>query len=146
MRIALPRRARTQSPPITPLVDILLILLIFFMVTSTYFDLAMIPLVEPAVLPDQQSAAPTSALDGGAVRPLLVRLDPAGAAVVHGEQATAPELERAVRNHLAAGPSAPVVVLPSPQASLQALVDLLEAIRAAGAREISLLRIGEATR
>lgn len=145
MRIAPRRAARALSLPMTPLVDILLILLIFFMLTSTFLDLDMIPIAEPAG-PAAEPGSPSGLPGGAAVaaRPLLVRLDAEGVAVVAGIRAAGPELASALRRRLSAEPGTPVVVLPSPQAPLQALVDLLAALSAAGAPHVSVLRIEEA--
>ena len=61
---------------IIPLVDVLLILLVFFMVTSTFLDLDMLPLVETGASSGQ------SVQDGPT---MLLRLAPDGGLVARGQ-------------------------------------------------------------
>ena len=139
--IRIARRPRpTLAMPLTSLVDVLLILLIFFMVTSTYLDLDMIPVAEPAeasvALPSPEGAGA-----GGPPPPLLIRLDPDGIAVIAGTRLETAAAGAEVAGRLAADPSAAIVVLPSPRASVQALVTLLDAVTAAGAARVSVVRL-----
>lgn len=132
----LARRPRAGAfIPLTPLVDVMLILLVFFMVTSTYLDLDMIP-----VGPEGEEAADAKAgvgASGAASETLLVRLDAAGRAVLRGQSFTASELE----DRLAAIPNARVLILPSGLAPLQALVGVMEATARAGVLEAQIVRV-----
>jgi biopolymer transport protein ExbD len=135
--VVLPRRERAGvAVPLTPLVDVLLILLIFFMVTSTYLDLDMIPMSQPEDVP----LATVPAAHAGTARVVvLVRLDAAGAAHLGGRQLAGPELQAEIGRRLAPALGAAVLVLPSAQASVQALVDLLGGLSAAGATRVQVL-------
>lgn len=139
---ALGRRSRPgPAIQLTPLVDVLLILLIFFMVTSTYLDLDMIPMAEPAETPVETAPpADPAAGDAAGSGALLVRLDPAGAAYVAGERLDPPALADAIALRLAERPDAPVLILPSSRAPVQALVDLLGTVRAGGATRVQVVR------
>ena len=70
---------------VTPLVDVMMILLVFFMVTSTYLDLDMLPLVggdRPAGARPAPATAERATGDGAS---LLVRLAADGGILVSGQ-------------------------------------------------------------
>ena len=128
-----PVRLRRPLPrgrliPLTPLVDVMLILLVFFMVTSSYLNLKMIPLVQTAE--DAAPGAPGGA--SGAEAPLLVTLGGDGAARIRGQAVDGAELARR-----AAGRE--VLILPSAAARTGDLVATMEA--AAGAARVGIVRV-----
>ncbi len=134
MDLARPRPPRALIS-LVPLVDVLLIMLVFFMVTSTYLDLDMIPAVErqaedaaPAPAPPPQRAL------------LLIRLAPDGRAYLRGAAQSEADLRAALAAHVAADPAAQVVVLAAPRATVQALVSLTDAASAAGVARLRVLR------
>ena len=126
------RLGRRDPPPaaisVVSMIDVLMIMLIFFMVTSTFLDLDMIPLVDGG--------------EGGAAaaepaETLLIRLGADGlprvrGAVVQGADLTALLAER---------PGLSVVILPSGQGTTQALVSAMEAVSAAGIGTLRILRL-----
>lgn len=128
------RRRRLLS--LTPLVDVMLILLVFFMVTSSYLNLEMVPMAgrsaEAAAAGHGDGAAP-----GGT---LLIRVTADGRAVVRGRSHGADALSAAVAAALAARPDLRVLVLPSARARLQALVDVVEAAKRGGAPGVGIVR------
>ncbi len=128
---------------LTPLTDMFLILIVFFMVTSTYLDLNMIPIAEPAGTPLQTTA---SANDDGATagRAILIRVDATGQAFLAGRRLESQALSAAVARRVAGGRQVPVLILPSPRASVQALVDVLGAVSAAGAERVQVVRFDRA--
>jgi len=130
----LPRRQFAPRMSITSLIDLMLILLFFFMISSTYINLRMIPLVSAGA-----AAAGAVALD----RPdrLLIRLGADGAPALAGGRVDHPSLRRIVAERLARDPRGAVLVLPSGGASTQALVSLLDTLAAAGARDVRLVRL-----
>jgi len=138
VRIA--RRATGVRPGIalTPLVDVMLILLVFFMVTSSYLDLDMIPMAEPAETPVETTA--TGDPDAAAPGAVLIRLDAAGRAFLAGAQLGGQALTDAVSGRLAAAGDVPVLILPSMRASTQALVDVLGAVSGSGAGRVQVVR------
>ena len=122
--------------PMTPLVDVMLILLVFFMVTSTYLDLDMIP----AAARDEEAGAGTAA-GAQTGRTLLIRIAADGAAVLRGRSLAPAALEAAVRSEQEArGGAVRVLILPSGAATAQALVTVLDAVTRAGAAEARVLR------
>ena len=147
MRIA--RRPRTGLIiSVTPLVDVMLIMLIFFMVTSSYLDLDMIPVIggegqAEARIGDGAETAPVpppAALERTRRLGLLVRLDGGNRVLVSGQVTDFPALAAMVAAHRATRPTAPVLVLPSGEASTQALVTLMDALAAAGAGDVRIVR------
>jgi biopolymer transport protein ExbD len=137
--VAFPRRPRPPPrPPLTPLVDALLILLVFFMVTSTYAPLGALPMAEPA--------GASSGAEGEVALPLLIRLDAGGDAHLGGRALPLDALAAEAARRLEADPDAALLILPSPAASVQALVSLIDALGGVGATRVSVLRLGEGTR
>ena len=137
----LARRNPPRAPiSLVPLVDVLLIMLVFFMVTSTYLDLDMIPTAERGDEPAPTLA--TTPAGGGGM--LLIRLAPDGRTWLRG-QALGPEaLRAALARHLREAPGAAVSVLASPRADVQALVALMDAATEAGVQRLRILRSEEA--
>lgn len=140
VRIARPG-GRVPTITLTPLVDVLLILLVFFMVTSTYLDLDMIPMAEPAETPVETTTRDPEAAPGGAAgTAVLIRLDSAGRAFLAGEQLEGQALTDAVSGRLRGAPGVPVLILPSTRAPTQALVDVLGAVSGTGAERVQVVR------
>jgi biopolymer transport protein ExbD len=112
------------------MVDVLLIMLVFFMVTSTYLDLDMLPLAGGGV----GGEAPSNSV---AVRRLLVRIDAQGRIDVRGggDLAALVAAERARHADLE------IILLPSGQADVQALASTIESLIAAGATRIRIVRL-----
>ena len=142
MRLA--RKAgNTRLISLVPLVDVMLILLIFFMVTSTYLDLDMVPMVDRAG-PDVGLPLPRSGDDPTASTPLLIRLGADGRAYVRGAAQDPTSLAITIRSRLAELTDAQIIVLPSAHASVQSLVSLMETASGAGATALRVVRLEEA--
>jgi biopolymer transport protein ExbD len=133
MRLAARRRGRGPAITLVPMVDVMMILLIFFMVTSTYLDLDMVPAVHQA---DRASAAPAA---GGPV--LMVRISADGAAVVAGRRLDADGFAALLRDRLAADPLTQVLLLPSAEAALQGLISAMDVAARAGATRLRVVRL-----
>ena len=121
-----------------PLVDVLLILLVFFMVTSTYLDLDALPLAAPGEAGSGAAAGP------GEPSTLLLWISGDGRFVLRGRALEAAGLEAALRSWAQERPGAPVVVLPSGAAPTGALVEAMEAAGRAGVGALRVLRIEDA--
>ncbi|MDT8857507.1 biopolymer transporter ExbD [Paracoccaceae bacterium Fryx2] len=128
---------RPTAPPnpisLVSMIDVLMIMLIFFMVTSTFLDLRMVPVAERAAAP---AAAP--GMPGGT---FLIRLGPDGVARVQGRPLDAGALVVLLSARMAQAPDTSVLVLPSGQADAQALVTLLDTVTRAGVTRLRLLRL-----
>ena len=124
--------ARRSLISLVSMIDVLMILLIFFMVTSTYLNLDMVPMAESA---DQ----PAGAAPGGTA--VLIRLAADGVAHVQGQPLDAAALTVLLKARLAVDPATPVIVLPSGAASTQALVAVMDVATQAGAAGLRILRL-----
>jgi biopolymer transport protein ExbD len=113
------------------MIDVLLIMLVFFMVTSTYLNLDMIPVAEPA-----SDGAETSA-EAPQGTPLLIRLGPDGRPYLRGAPVSISDLAARVQ----ANPDAPITILPALRADTQSLVRLMDGLTAAGAGQLRILQV-----
>lgn len=120
------------------MIDVLMIMLIFFMVTSTFLDLDMIPLVDGGEAPAE---APAAAGPAPAAASALIRLGADGRARLRGAVLDPAALRMELAARRAADPALSVVILPSGQASTQALVSVMEAVTGAGVSELRILRL-----
>lgn len=133
------RPARSDRPTravisLVPMIDVLLILLVFFMVTSSYLNLDMIKMVEPAGAgaPSQPTSAAT---------PLMIRLAADGQLYVQGQPRDLSALSGLIATKLAQDPSAAIVLLPSARANTQQLVSAMDLATQAGATQLRLIRL-----
>lgn len=133
MRLARARGAGAMIP-LTPLVDVMLILLVFFMVTSTYLDLDMIP-VGPGGRDEGAEGISGPEEGEGRAQTILLRLDASGRVVYRGRA-----LDRASLAARVAG-AARVLILPSGGATAQDLVGLMEAVTRAGVADARIVRL-----
>jgi biopolymer transport protein ExbD len=138
MRLA-PSTLQRASLSLVAMIDVLMILLFFFMVTSTYLDLDMVPLVEGSG--DDAPPGPDATGPAGPGNALLIRLGSDGQAFVQGRSQPADRLVALIAERLTQNPALEVVILPSGQANAQALAWLMDASAAAGAERLRILRI-----
>lgn len=133
MAVALARRRR-GGPLITlvPMIDVLMIMLVFFMVTSTYLDLDQVPAVE-------QSDGGPGAAGPGTV--LMVRIGADGLPAIQGRALAPADFAATLRERLATQPALQVVLLPSGEAPLQALVAAMDLATQAGAARLRVIRL-----
>lgn len=139
--------ARPVRIPMTPLIDVLLILLVFFMVTSSYLDLDMIPMAGdggagPGAAPQAATPAAAAGPDAQeAPRAVLVRIAADGSAMLRGAAMDVEALTAALAAAGGGTGGPQVLVLPSPAAPTQALVDVLGAAERAGAVSVQVVRL-----
>nr|WP_261368304.1 biopolymer transporter ExbD [Pseudosulfitobacter koreense] len=127
------KAAPRQLISLVPMIDVMLILLVFFMVTSTYLNLDMVPVVDRAEQPASQAS--------GSGTTILVRIGADGAPYVRGRAQTPEGLADLVRLGLAENPLMSVVLLPSSRATTQALVGTMDTLTTAGATRLRLMRL-----
>ena len=133
MRINRPARPRALIS-LVPMIDVMLILLVFFMVTSTYLNLDMIPAVNLSGMGCEPFLVPTAAT-------LLIRLGADGMPVLRGAALDAQNLRATLSAAVAEDPLMQVVVLPSGAAQTQALITLLDTAALAGVTRLRVLRL-----
>ena len=125
---------RRPSPPprlisLVSMIDVLLIMLVFFMVTSTYLDLDIIPLSRTAT--EGAGPAPDAAT-------VMIRLGADGGVVLAGD----PLSRDALAAQLAALPSdTQVLILPSLRADTQSLVSVMETVTQAGIARLRVIQV-----
>lgn len=130
MHVEPEQRRRGHYISLTPLIDVVFILLVFFMLASSFMDWQSLSLSVPG------DSAPTEAdLDTTEVRVLAD-----GGIEVDGEPVTLAVLEERFRSRFEADPDMPVVVRPQDDASLQQVVTVVERLNAAGGRRVTLNR------
>ncbi|MEO0622182.1 MAG: biopolymer transporter ExbD [Pseudomonadota bacterium] len=121
------RRGRLRIS-LTPLIDVVFILLVFFMLASSFLDWRSIRL----------SAAPSGAPSAGVEGALLVELTADGVRL-SGERMDLAALSVRLGERIAAEPRQRVLVRAAPAVDMQRMVRLLDAVAAAGAADIALL-------
>ena len=130
---------RPARPPglisLVPMVDVLLILLVFFMVTSTYLNLDMIPARSPQASLPAQGASPASA------NTVIIRLGANGQPAIRGRPLGMGALQGALSSQLASSPQTQVLILPTGATRTQALVSVLDAAATAGVKNLRVLRL-----
>ena len=129
--------ARIKAISVVPLVDVLLILLVFFMVTSTYLDLDTVPISQAS----EAAPAPGEAPSAGPV--LLVRIGPDGTLGIAGEALSLDGLGSLLATRLAEDETLNLIVLPSPRADVQALVAVMDRATLSGVTRLRVVRLAE---
>lgn len=117
---------------LVPLIDVLFILLFYFMVTSVYLDLDMIPVSQ--VTEDLGVGADEP--PGGSV---LLRIDTEGRTVVRGVIIQAAELGDWFQTEDLIAHT--VLILPSGEAPVQALATVMDVLARAGVTRTRLVRL-----
>jgi biopolymer transport protein ExbD len=106
---------------VTPLVDVVLVLLVALMVTATYIASRSIPLDLPKATTGQQTKAP-----------LVISIDRTGKLFVDASPVEEPELRRRVESARAADPELRAVVAADgdvPHRTVVRIIDLLRSLR-----------------
>ncbi|MGF1629115.1 MAG: ExbD/TolR family protein [Kiloniellaceae bacterium] len=120
------RRARIS---LTPLIDVVFILLVFFMLASSFLD-------ERAIKVD----APAATLGGSSMEgALLVELQSDGLRLA-GQRLTGAQLFARLADHAARNPAQRVLIKPAQGVSLQDAVGLLDQVMASGLTQVSFVR------
>jgi len=142
-----PRRSLLIS--LTPLVDVMLILLVFFMVTSNFLNLNMLPILRKSTEAGAGDGRPNTVdqreLGASGGRVILVRLAADGSMHIGGRSRDHTEFIAVLSSRLNADPEMPVLVMPSGGATTQDLVRLLDTVSAAGGQDVRIVRLGPAT-
>lgn len=123
-------RRRRQMISLTPLIDVVFILLVFFMLASSFQDWHTIELVVPS-----QTGASTESMEGA----LLVEVRPDGFRL-SAEPVSLDILATRVEQHLEMQPDVRVLVKSAHGVALQETVRVLDALASVGASGLSLVR------
>ena len=128
------RSTEEQGVDISPLIDMVFILLIFFMVTTTFVKDAQVELERPSA----SSATPAS------TKAIRVTLDRRGEVYVDGRPVRTWMLQSTVREQLRATADRPVLVITDAGVQAQKLIDVVDQCRLAGAKDIAVATDKEA--
>lgn len=127
-----PRRHSMIS--VVSMIDVMMILLFFFMVTSTYLNLDMVPALQ------KSDEVPGPATPGPATT-LMIRIAATGQAMVGGDTLDAATLTTLLQQRLSVDPLTPVVLFPSGAAHLQDLIRVMDIVARSGAVRVRVIRI-----
>jgi biopolymer transport protein ExbD len=126
-------RARSRRPlvSLTPLIDVVFILLVFFMLASSFSTEQVIDMLAPS---DAETA---SSSDEGAA---LVRVRSTGDLDLNGEGLTRTELAQRVAALSVSEPGRRYLVQPAAGVSMQQLVTVVDLLKSSGAGSVSFTR------
>ncbi len=113
---------------LAPLIDIVFLLLVFFMLTSTF----LIPAAIELELPESETA------DAQVPEGIVVALDKAGRVAVNGVEVPWEGLRERLAALIEAQPQAAVVLRSDARSEVQQLLRLMDEIRVAGGSDIVL--------
>jgi biopolymer transport protein ExbD len=127
------RRSKKSFPSqeeldLTPLIDCVFLLLIFFMVTTVFVQARGVSVDLPV---------PTSAQDEQQRRDINVVLESSGRVEVSGEEVAWEHLERRIARAMKENNNDNVMILADREAVHQLVIDVVDAAKAAGARGIA---------
>ena len=130
-----PERRRTMISVVS-MIDVIMILLFFFMVTSTYLNLDMVPALQKSE--EMPGGTPP---DPGQATTLMIRIAADGQAMIGGQALDTAALSDLLQVRLAADPLTPVVLFPSGAAHLQDLIGVMDTVTRSGAVRVKVIRI-----
>ncbi|VAW87389.1 hypothetical protein MNBD_GAMMA18-67 [hydrothermal vent metagenome] len=122
-------RARIHSHlDIAPLIDIVFLLLVFFMLTSTF----LVPEAIELELPESASATVTE------ITPITVALNASGELSLNGEPIQLEQLRQAIEPLIADSADAAITLKSDARTEVQQLLKVMDEIRAAGGSNVAL--------
>ena len=136
MKLSTARHSRTTIS-LVAMIDVLMIMLIFFMVTSTYLNLDMIPMAERGER-DTGNAEPANS---GVSNKVPIRLGSDGRLYVRGREMDGAGLFELARLRLQENALTEFLILPSGHAGMQSLVTVMDTIVRAGGSRVRVVRL-----
>ncbi|MFV8833800.1 biopolymer transporter ExbD [Aquisalimonas sp.] len=132
-----PRRREEPEITLTPLIDVVFLMLIFFMVSATFLNEA-----------DMELSLPEASLDPGerAYSPIELAISASGDYYVDGEALVNQQtdtVQRALEQALDGRPDAPVIIRADGRTPHQSLVTALDAAGRASIENISIATVPE---
>lgn len=127
MRLDLSTHRRRAGIGLTPLIDVVFILLLFFLLASQFDHFGALQLHVPAAGPERPAADTAGAL--------RIQLLADGRVALNAAPVTLADLGARLAQARAADPGLVVLVATDPDTTLQSLVALLDVLAAAGVRD-----------
>lgn len=124
-----PIRSRRPLVSLTPLIDVVFILLVFFMLASSFSSEHVIEMLTPV------TAESAGEGEAGAA---LVRVEPGGGIDLNGEPVARSELAQRVAAWSVSEHSRRYLVQPGPGVTTQQVVALVDLLKSSGAANVSL--------
>lgn len=113
---------------VTPLVDIMLVLLIIFMVTATFMKDPVVPVQLPRAATAQDAPADS----------LAVVLDDRGALFINGRESQPEQVRSELTRRLGSNPRLSVVVAADGRIEYERVADVIDLVKSTGVPEFSL--------
>lgn len=120
-------RSRTRELPLTPLIDVVFILIIFFMLTTSFMKVESMELLLP-------SAKGSQAAEKTSLAHVFLQND--GSLLFGQRKVDREELERTLKSLFVHNPEQRVVLLSANAVSLQRLVELMDLVYLAGGKSV----------
>jgi len=125
------RRANDEAEiNITPMLDIVFIMLIFFIVTTSFVKEKGLEVSRPSNSPPQEINKNKG--------PIVVRIDANGNVTIKGRMLERKTVEANLEVEKAGKPDAPLIIAAHPDAQTDALVTILDAAQAVGIASVSV--------
>jgi biopolymer transport protein ExbD len=124
----LPRSAQDKGIDISPLIDMVFILLIFFMVSTTFVKDMNLDIDRPSAA----SAAPAS------TKAIRIFIDASGETFVDGQPVRPWVIQSRVRELLESGSSETVLVVTDEEVAARRLIEVVDQARLAGAADVGV--------
>ena len=115
---------------ITPMLDIVFIMLIFFIVTTSFVKESGLEVSRPSSTPPQEIDRDTT--------PIVVRIDSVSQIRVNGRLLEQRTVQANLERERAVNPQSPLIVAAHPDAHTEALVTVLDAAKAVGIESVSV--------
>ncbi len=134
MALRLKRREKSGDIDISPLIDVVFILLIFFMVSTTFVKDAQVDIERPSA--KSGTSANTKAM--------RIHIDRTGQVYVDDSPVKAWMVQSRVRDHLRDGGEGTVLVIADRRVEAQKLIEVVDQCRLAGAGDVGVVTDAEA--
>jgi biopolymer transport protein ExbD len=120
---------------ITPMLDIVFIMLIFFIVTTSFVKEQGLEVSRPSNAPPKEIRKNRG--------PIVVRIDAASLISIKGRMLEPRAVQANLEREKAERPDSPLIVAAHPEASTEALVTILDAAKAVGIASVSVATSSE---
>jgi len=129
-----PRKKRSGEIDISPLIDVVFILLIFFMVSTTFVKDAQVDIERPSARSGTRAST----------KAMRIHLDHSGQVYVDDTPVKPWMVQSRVRDHLRDGAEGTVLVIADRRVQAEKLIEVVDQCRLAGATDVGVVTDAEA--